>query len=224
MRKTLTVLIVAAFAAVGLLAGQLMAAFVPPALPAGSQYQLLFVTADTTDATSSDINDYNLMASYSASLNSMLPAATWQAIVSTPSVNAMTNAPWAGVPVYNTQGVLLSDANGIYFFAGFSVAPVEFDQYGNTAPENWIWTGTNNDGNGLAGHELGTAIPVTGQSLINYQWLGNAVVDSAETLHPIYAMSGPITAVPEPGGFVLSGSALFLYGAACRLKARKRGS
>jgi hypothetical protein len=41
-----------------------------PNLPAGSQYQLIFVTSGKRDATSTDINDYNMFVSQQAADNS----------------------------------------------------------------------------------------------------------------------------------------------------------
>jgi hypothetical protein len=54
---------------------KIMATVVPPTgLAPGSKYQMVFVTADGTPATSTDIFDYNAFArSEAAPLNSLLP-------------------------------------------------------------------------------------------------------------------------------------------------------
>src|SRR4051794_37951477 len=61
------------------------AAIVPPVgLPIGSQYQLVFVTRGTLDATSLSISQYNTFVNEQASLNAFLPSGvTWDAVGST---------------------------------------------------------------------------------------------------------------------------------------------
>jgi hypothetical protein len=48
-----------ALATLGTSAAQAALVVVPPGLNPGDQYRLVFVTAGTRNATSSDINDYN---------------------------------------------------------------------------------------------------------------------------------------------------------------------
>ena len=77
-----------------------------PDLPPGSQYQILFVTAATTEATSSDINYYNgFVSTQAAPINAWLPAGTsWTAVASTVEASAVDNVTRAYVPVYDTLG------------------------------------------------------------------------------------------------------------------------
>ncbi len=104
MRKLIAAFLGAAFAVIS--ATQLMAAVVPPiGLAPGSQYQLIFVTADAITPGSSNIADYNAFVTAEAALNPSLPPATWDVVGSTASVDANVNAPSEGVPVYNTQGI-----------------------------------------------------------------------------------------------------------------------
>src|SRR5580658_1898252 len=85
----------------------------PTGLTPGTQYQLVFVTSDTTFATSSTISDYNTFVTNEAALNATLAAfdsangVTWTAIGSTPPVNANTNAPSSGL-VYNLENTELA--------------------------------------------------------------------------------------------------------------------
>src|SRR5689334_6429227 len=89
-------------------APQIQAEVIPPiGLAPGSQYQLAFVTADTTTATSATEAYYNAFVSAQAAQNASLPATTWSAITSTADgTNASLNAPWLGLPVYDTTGKL----------------------------------------------------------------------------------------------------------------------
>ncbi len=97
----------------GLLAGALvatmlsrtaMADVIPPDLPAGSQYLIMFVTADSTQATSSDIETYDNFVQTEASLSPTLPNATWSAVATTPSFPADQASTTTTIPVYDTQG------------------------------------------------------------------------------------------------------------------------
>ena len=110
MRKSIVFFLLGAVAICALHAADLMADIIPPiGLAPGSEYQLIFVTADTTTATSTDITTYNSFVTTEAGLNPSLPSATWDAVVSTATVNANVNAPNVMVdgsylPVFNTQG------------------------------------------------------------------------------------------------------------------------
>ena len=60
------------------------AGFISPNLPAGSEYELIFVTRDSRDATSPYIADYNSFVTSQAGQDSSLPQSiTWHAIAST---------------------------------------------------------------------------------------------------------------------------------------------
>src|ERR1700730_10846629 len=113
MRKSVAVFLLAVFAALS--ATQLMATVIPPiGLAPGSQYQLIFVTGDSITPGSSNIADYNAFAAAEAALSPSLPVATWHVVGSTASINANVNAPSGDVPVYNTQGIEVASAAGLY--------------------------------------------------------------------------------------------------------------
>ena len=84
-----------------------------PNVPAGTKYEILFVTLDTTNAASTSIGTYNAFATTEATNSPVLDALTtehdlkWNAVVSTTTVDAVNNAPDNGIPVYNTQGQLV---------------------------------------------------------------------------------------------------------------------
>ena len=102
-----------------------MAAFIAPTgLMPGSQYQILFVTADTTDGTSGSESSYNnFVQTEAAPLTAVLPArTTWCAITSTfdgtnynNAADNIANDP--SLPVFNTQGQQLS-FGPFYIWAG----------------------------------------------------------------------------------------------------------
>jgi hypothetical protein len=130
MQKPLAVLPLAALIVGALVCARASAAFVPPSgLAPGSQYQLIFDTADNIGDTSADVATYNSFVTAEAALNPLLPPTTWAAIVSTPGIDANVNAPALGLPIYNTQGIKVADAtNGLY--SGSLLSAVRFDQFG----------------------------------------------------------------------------------------------
>src|SRR4051794_1336053 len=86
---------------------------IPPGLNAGDTYQLIFVTAASFTALSSDIEDYNTDVQNEAALNADLLAfdawygVTWHAIGSTSAVASTVNAPSTG-RVYTLDGILVT--------------------------------------------------------------------------------------------------------------------
>jgi len=196
-----------------------MAGVVLPDLPAGSQYELIFVTADTTTAASSNIADYDaFVASEAAPLNSLLPnGVTWNALAST-ATSPVPNAPEpAGIPVYNTQGQeLVSGSPGLYtIFPTQTAALPNYNQFGN-AYSGDVWVGTNN--NGSAYFPLGASpanIGVIGGAANFYPegWLGYTQDSNLSDTLPLYGLSSVITVpTPEPATLTLLASALLVFG------------
>jgi hypothetical protein len=219
MRRPIAVLFHAAFAALALSAAQLMAAVIPPiGLSAGSQYQLVFVTADGRDATSSNIADYNTFVTNEAALNPLLPAATWNDVGSTATVDANVNASSGGLPVYNTAGQLVATA-GTGLYTATLVNPILYDQFGTASPANTaVWTGSGSNGTdynnppllGLGASIGATAIGDPTAISANWAHDGNHIQSAAL---PLYALSTAITVpTPEPATLTLLGSALLLQG------------
>jgi hypothetical protein len=130
----------------------------PTGLAPGSQYEIAFVTADPTTATSSDINYYNNFVRTEANQDPILAGlgVSWNAIASTATVNANTNAPNGGsIPVYNTMGQLVANAAApLYSETLFGpnseslINPIAYTQTAVLLPSNtpygWtcVWTGT----------------------------------------------------------------------------------
>jgi hypothetical protein len=203
-----------------LLVAAAQAEVIPPSgLAPGSQYQLIFVTANKMCPADANIADYNALVAAEAALSAALPqdpTVTWSAVVSTAAVNARTNAVYFGLPVYNTRGILVADAaNGLYSAPLFS--PIKFDQYGNDVGFICVDTGSNPDGTAYTHAELGsnngimTGNPtLTGNLSSEAGWLMgwqfNTKMWSLGTYPPCsyYALSSPITvSAPEPSTVAL---------------------
>jgi hypothetical protein len=193
----------------------------PTGLVPNSQYEIAFVTADSTTATSSDITNYNNFVTMEARQDRVLAGlgVTWNAIASTGSVNANANAPFvSSIPVYNTLGQLVANATYPLYDQGVVPGSREnplYTQTGGTQSSPYAWTGSNSAGNQdvtteiFGGHAtttyhgLGSAEPSMGAPA-DYTYSGflSYYVDPATTYLPLYALSTPIT-VPEPGSLAL---------------------
>jgi hypothetical protein len=175
----------------------------PPGLGPGQTYQLLFVTADSITAVSTNIADYNAFATSEAALNPTLEAfdstygVTWTAIGSTATVNANVNAPSSG-SVYTLDGVqIASSAQPLY--SSTLLSPPDVDLYGVTGNYYPVWTGTVSGGAVDPGWPLGSAYPGFGAAdFDNSQWLAYEYFQEPQAnAWPVYALSSVIT-VPSP--------------------------
>lgn len=194
-------------AAVLFFASLLPAAVILPNLPAGSQYQLLFVTATSRNATSTDIATYNAFVTNEASgITELLPVGvTWHAIASTAAIDANSNAPNpGGVPVYDTRGnVITSD----YLYAfHYPTQWIRYNQYGNDVGTPKVWTGSSVSGT-RDYHLMGESSVWLGWDYAySESWLRQGI-DSSTANYPLYALSSPITVpnapVPEPATIII---------------------
>jgi hypothetical protein len=190
------------------LPGRSMAAVILPNLPPGSQYQLLFVTADGRDATSSNLSVYDSFVSQEAALNPLLPATTWHAIASNTTTDALQHdVTYASIPLYNTHGQLVAHGTSDFWFPSH-LAPITYDQYGILESNAEPWTGTNP--NGTASNPFGNSSDgVRYAFAASYQsadWITSP--NSGYNIYsgPFYGISAPITVggVPEPSSVVLA--------------------
>jgi hypothetical protein len=210
-----------AIALLGCIAGRAGTIYTTPTgLTPGTQYQLIFVTSDTTLATSTTIGDYNTFVTTEAALNSTLAAfdsansVTWTVIGSTPSVSATTNAPSTGL-VYNLENTEVA-SSGVY--GGTLLAPVGFDENG-TASANAVWTGSTTSG-GMAGgiNDLGQTFPEYGfANLATAGWIADTNGIESDNGLSLYAISSVLTVpqastTPEPGTLGLTACAALLLG------------
>ena len=189
----------------------------PAGLSAGDSFRFVFVTDGTTDATSTDINSYNSFvnvqaagATYNGSVVS------WDAIASTPTVNAIDNvgqSPISGV--YLTDGTLVTPtttASGLW--SGTILHTIDETLTGGP-PETVVWTGTNADGVATPGFELGGAqgfAIIGGTSFTNAGWAAEDGQFVTAQL-PMYGISQVLVvpaavAVPEPSTLLTAGSGI----------------
>ncbi len=225
-----------AVALAAMLGGSAMAGFTPPTgLAPGSQYQVLFVTADGTAAQSSDIADYNSFVQNEASLSPTFSPTTWTAVVSTLSINALQATNTTDIPIYDTQGNLL-EPNFPSLFTDQNFAGPAYDQFGNQCPVGTnVWTGSWSDGLVDSSYPMGTApgmifnggaTVAMGKDGVTAAWF-NWPFSNDWPWHslPLYAVSATLSVpvpVPEPGTLTLLVSALLGLAGARHL--RRRGA
>jgi hypothetical protein len=202
------------------------AAVILPNLPAGSQYQIVFVTSDLTTATSSVIGDYNNFVTSEAAQSAALVAlgVQWNAVVSTAGGGiAKVNAPSTGLPVYNTAGIeVASGATGLYVGSSLPLlSPIQYDQFGLASSPVIVWTGSTASGN--ASLTLGSSFVAVGVSTTStpQSWMTVDAIPSGQVA-TLYALSTPITVIPEPASLTLLGTAALLLGGFAFSRARTR--
>ena len=184
---------------------------VPTGLAPGSQYRLVFVTADTYTATSSSITDYNNDVNTEANAVPALAAlgTTWLDIGSTATVNAIDNIGIdSGVPIYDLEGNLVANDAGTgvggLIESNPILSPIMFTELG-TYLYTLVWTGSTWEGDTSAGSALGDPGDVIYgvDGLTNdHQWI-TAGFDSPSdgALNGLYGISEVLTvpsATPEP--------------------------
>ena len=198
----------------------------PPGLPTGAQYRLVFVTSTETYGWKSPsgapqtIADYNNFATNTATAVSALSSlgTTWKAIVATynPNVTATANTatdPVANsatsVPIYNLEGMCVATSYSD-LWDGTIQNPINWTELGagpaaQRGGEYTVWTGIYG-ATGAYGGDWSLVTPSGG-----YIYCGNATATNStwattlgtsdpnarkSDLQPIYAMSGILT-VPD---------------------------
>jgi hypothetical protein len=200
---------------------------VPTGLNPGDTYRIVFVTSDTRDATSTNIDDYNTFVTAAANRDAGLAAlaSRWYALASTPSVDAYQNAAiFSPIPIYNTAGQLVSPG---YIYLPSSLPFLHAIWYTETGEETTtvVWTGTNPDGTraitSIRGWgPLGTTFVQYGMnSTLIERWTvaSNQISSGPSTdLNPFYGISEVLTVpqpTPEPATSAMIGiGALFAMG------------
>ncbi len=200
--KTMAKTLIAAALAATVLGETAMAGVIlPTGLTAGTQYQIMFVTADTTSGTSGSESDYNnFVTAEAASLTALLPlGTTWSAVTSTYDgtnyTNAGVNAPTdPAIPVFNTQDQQVSFPNPLGLWVGPILTPVQYDsQSGSTVNRPGLDRFSNpRCGTGAAtlGNALGQSNPTWGYSgSSSMAWIDDS---TASSIRPCYEqMLGP---------------------------------
>ncbi len=197
--------------------------FVPAGLNPGDVYQLAFVTTGTTTATSAVIQDYNAFVNAQGALSPALTGTnmgvTWSAIGSTTTVNAQTNA-FVQAPVYllNSTQIATGFAD---FWDGSLLTPLNIDQFGQASGATIAWTGSFFDGTVSVppGYALGGALGLArsgNPQKSNVEWVFDGLGYAQTQQFPMYALSNPLTVVPEPAShFICLGWVLAAF--CCRV-------
>jgi len=245
MRRLIAVLVFTIVAAWGFSPGPLFASPLPPSsYPAGAtEYEILFVTSGTTAPTTQTVATYNAFVTAQASTaGSVLPSGlNWDAVVSTQIVitvgsihsshdlAASANAPsQAGIPVYNTNGQLITDS-GLYSGNLLSALP-DYNQNGvldkTTVVTGSTATGSVNDPLGTSGAWYVGQSNLGGTSQSNGEWLSNTSMSGSSATFPLYGLSSPIQIeepdnTPEPSTWALLGSGLCAFSACCLTRRRQ---
>ena len=173
--------------------------FRPSGLNSGETYQLIFVTQDTTAATSPDIADYHDFVQAEAELNAALTGTdvgvTYSAVAS--AVNDATggardNAVVSG-PVYNLAGDKIADGFAD-LWDGTIDAPVGYTQFAQPL-DTWVWTGSTKLGTPY--YPLGTFAHVyrSRSTAMDSSWIWSGP-EQYDLQLSLYALSSPIT-VPQ---------------------------
>ncbi|MEI8375777.1 MAG: PEP-CTERM sorting domain-containing protein [Planctomycetota bacterium] len=192
-----------------MLSGTVMADVIfPSGLASGSQYQIAFLTAGSTSGTSGLQSYYNnFVTEEAAPLTVMLPSGTtWRAITSTTGNHAANkNVNASSLPIYNTHGQRVTSQWGLW--SGTLVNPINFDQFGVLDDALEVWTGSTYDGSAMLDNSLGQVAPSVGHpSNMDYnRWISFGNSEFAYHTLPVYALSSPITVVPEPSSLALLG-------------------
>jgi hypothetical protein len=217
------------------LPGIARADFIPPA--GVTEYRLIFVTADTINATSSNIADYNSFATSEAALNPNLPSTTWTAVASTDGESAVSNIACtpdcSNIPIFLVDGTTEVAVSSTALFNAATVSllnGISEDQYGNSA-SGYVWTGSLSDGT-QAGFTYDSEVfdyALGGSDGAEYGYSGatdGSGIDgggfSAQASEPIYAISGVITDAPEPMTASLLGFAGIATGLVGKFRRRRR--
>ena len=200
-------------------------AYQPPGLNPGDEYQLVFVTSGTRNGASGSIADYNAFVQTQAALNPSLTGTddgiSYTAIArATDGVLATTNALVVG-PVYNMSGGLVASSFSD-MWDGVLSNHMGYDQFGDLSATN-VWTGMLSDGTTFLSRRLANPFPYHGSSTsVSGAWAQNGNTGSGTTL-PLYALSTPITAIPEPSTALLLGMGLVAMSAS-RRRSRVQGA
>jgi len=236
LRRTLGVVAMVCGCLIGTAASaeQIISLSTPAGLTPGDHFRFLFLTAGTTDATSTDIAAYNSFvnseaggATYGGS------TVTWKAIGSTSTVDARDNVGGFGdsEPVYLVNGTLFAKDlttnaanNGLWSGVVLTQPKIGID--GSVFQNVRVWTGSSLSGNQDTGFVLGDSVARFGLS--DYQpdsWLYWNFEDQS-SFSQMYGISFQLTVagpspVPEidPAGM---GSVLALVTGALGLLERRR--
>lgn len=207
----------------------------PPGLVAGDAFRIAFVTGQATNATSTEISYYNNFVNDDAiieaggGVNVVTydgTTITFAAIASTASTNAVTNIGEYGVPVYLSNGTLVTPSDtSTGLWSGTLTNELDTDLTGGTEGTD-VWTGTApSGGDANFGSALGSSEVVYGESYTTTSWIAANFANRATYYH-MYGISQvltvPAATVPEPSSICLAmlglGAAIWYSAVLCHGK------
>ena len=193
----------------------------PAGLSPGDSFRFVFVTDGSTTGTSSNIADYNSFVNTQAggaTYNGTV--ITWDAIASTPTVNAIDNVVQTPEPVYLADGTkVTTNTTSTGLWSGSLLHPINED-LNATITVSTVFTGTNTDGLGFPGFTLGNT-PLPPQTSLLAEVGSSIRSDLGWVASGFSGQSGPFSlfgisqelvvspsAVPEPSSLWMAGIAL----------------
>ena len=187
----------------------------PPGLNPGDPFRIIIAEVGRIDATSSNINTYDLFVQSLAVLAGLdtynsLPV-TWSALGSTTTVSAVSRLPNSMIPIYLIDGqIVANSSNDIW--SGSLLHAINLDQFGAIKTGTY-WTGSDATGHGFAGQELGTVSGITrnGSALnSNFGWITNNFgTNISQAQVYMYSKVLNVASVPEPSTLVLLSAGFF---------------
>jgi hypothetical protein len=202
---------------------------IPAGLRVGDEFQLMFITTSTTEATSTDISYYNNFVNTDANTaaGSLVTGLgiTWSVLGSTSTVNVLSNivnTP-STVGIYDLAGTLIANGTGTTgtgLYSGSTVNPPDVTDTG-AVNSTHVWTGTDDSGAasngcGNGASPLGGSLSESGYSGFAAIWTQSCSVDAPTISQPLYAISNvlilgsddQIEVVPEPATLAVTGIGL----------------
>ena len=198
--------------ALGIVADARADIMTPPGLQPGQQFRIVFVTAATTSATSRSLSTYDAVVSGDAAAGGLATyngsPVIWEAIGSTPTVNAITRLPADGVPLFLPDGSLVAPTGAALWntLSTPLIHPIIEHANGVMDSGHFAWTGTDPTGVGQFLNELGRGrVGTGGDTFADSSWVDTGFSSSGGVARPLYGFSSVLTVpVPEPGTLALA--------------------
>ena len=190
--------------AVDLIDNEILASssLVPSGIDAGAGFRLLFVTSGTRDATSTDIDDYNEFVQTAAAggHTDIQPySVLFRALASTDAVDARDNTATthttaqAGVPIWWLNGPKAADDYADFYDDDWNHLNPVREEDGNSqrfGANDWVWTGSTDDGTEASGFALGDSptVAVGAPGFETDNQFEGAIADPSTSRH-LYGLS-----------------------------------
>ena len=184
---------------------------VPGGVGIGDRFRLLFMTSTTRDATSSEIEDYNLFVQAAAAAGRADIrefSDDFYAVASTRDVDARDNTGTTyteadqGVPIYWLGGNLIAEDYADFYDGEWDDEVNRTDESGGATTSKTAWTGSTDDGTKLTENSTwlgGDAPRVASLGVLDDTTAGNNPLSGGARLksetHPLYGLSEVFTVV-----------------------------